>query len=490
MPPSSPTESTHVRIAIIGAGFSGLGLAIRLRQRGDTDFVVLDRADGVGGVWRANTYPGCACDVPSNLYSFSFAPNPGWSRTFSKQPEICAYLEDCAERFDLGPHLRFGCTVEAAVWDAPAAQWRLQTSQGPLSADFLVAANGALAEPSTPDIPGLERFDGPVVHSARWDPTLELDGKRVALIGTGASGVQIAPAVQPVVERLDVYQRTPAWVWPRLDRPFTRLEHAMFRMLPWTQRLSRALIYTVREAYVVPFTRAPRMMRGAASVTHAMLRLQVRDADKRARLTPSYEFGCKRILLANDYYPALDEPNVDVVTDGIQQVVEDGIVSADGTHRPADVVALATGFHVVDNPFFQCVRGTGDRSVADAWTAGVQTYLGTLAPGFPNLFVMTGPNTGLGHSSMVYMIESQLAYVLGALDHMAETGRRSLEVRRDVADAWNADLQARLGETVWSSGCRSWYLDPNGRNVTLWPGFTWEFRRETRRFDPEVCLLR
>ncbi len=475
----------QTRVAIVGAGFSGLGMAIRLKQAAIDDFVVLERGEDVGGTWRDNTYPGAACDVPSHLYSFSFAPNPHWSRTYSPQREIRDYLRRTADRCGVRPHIRFGHEVRDASWDEGAQQWRITTAQGRFAARMLIFGNGPLAEPSVPAIPGLDRFAGTLFHSARWDHGHDLTGQRVAVIGTGASAIQFVPHIQPRAGHLTLFQRTPPWIVPRLDRPISGRRRTLFRAAPIAQRARRTAIYWQREIGALGLVYRPPMMQAAERIARAHLEAQVADPALRAKLTPSYTMGCKRILLSDDFYPALTQPNVEVVTDHIREVRARSVVTDDGVERPIDTIILATGFHVTDNPIYQRVHGRDGRALTDAWHDGPRAYLGAAVAGFPNLFIMIGPNTGLGHTSMVFMIESQLAYILDCLRVMDRRGLGAVDVRLDAQDAYNDELQRRMRRTVWASGCASWYLAANGRNTTLWPGFTWEYRLRTRRFDPK-----
>lgn len=485
----SDANPQHVRVAIVGAGFSGLGMAIRLKQQGNDDFFVLERAEDVGGTWRDNSYPGCACDVPSHLYSFSFAPNPDWTRTFSPQREIWDYLRRCAKRFGVGPYIRWGEEVHDASWDEDNQVWRLITTRGQLTAAVLVLGNGPLSEPALPPIPGLDRFAGTLFHSARWDAGHNLTGERVAVIGTGASAIQFVPHIQPRVGHLALFQRTPPWILPRGDRPISARRRAVFRALPLAQRLARAAIYWQRELGVLGLAYRPSLMRAPERLALKHLAAQVADPALRAKLTPHYTMGCKRILLSDDFYPALSRDNVEVVTDRIREVRTASVVTEDGVERATDTIIVATGFHVTDMPLAQCVRGRDGRTLADAWRDGPRAYLGATVAGFPNLFLLIGPNTGLGHTSMVYMIESQLAYILNCLRVMDRRGVRAVEVLPAAQAAFNDELQRRMRGTVWASGCASWYLDAGGRNSTLWPGFTWEFRRRTRRFDQAAYTL-
>ena len=476
----------EVRIAVIGAGFGGIATAIRLRQRAVRDFVVFDRATEIGGTWRDNSYPGCACDVPSQLYSLSFAPNPGWTRSFSGQAEIFAYLRDCVHRYDLSENLRLGHEVTAAGWDAASASWLIDTSGGDYRARVLVVAAGPLSEPTIPDLPGLADFTGRVFHSARWDHDYDLRGKRVAVIGTGASAVQFVPRIAGTVRRLHLFQRTPPWVLPRADRPIPALERRIYAAVPPAQRLARGAVDWGREMWATAFLR-PALMRLGQSLARRHLRRAVPDPALRARLTPDYTMGCKRILLANDYYPALSRNNVEVVTDGIGTVGPDGVTTRDGVHRQVDAIIFGTGFRVTDMPVAERVTGRDGRSLAEAWRDGMHAYQGTSVAGFPNLFLLLGPNTGLGHTSVVFMIECQVTYLLGMLGHLDRTGGVALEPRPEAQRSYTGMIDRRMAGTVWQrGGCRSWYQDATGRNSTLWPGYTWQYWLRTRRFDPDA----
>jgi cation diffusion facilitator CzcD-associated flavoprotein CzcO len=480
----------HTRIGILGAGFWGLGLAIRLKQAGITDYVVWERDADVGGTWWANTYPGCQCDIPSHLYSFSFAPNPDWTRTYPLQPEIQKYLGDVTDRFGVRDSIEFDCDVTSAVWDEEALAWRLETSRGPYVADFLFAAPGFLSAPSTPDFPGLDSFEGVTFHTARWNHEHDLRGRRVAVIGCGASAIQAVPKIQPLVEHLDVYQRTPPWVMPHRDRPITEFERKVYRRFPPLQRIPRAFVYWSRETLVPGFVHNPRWLGFAERIAKRHLAKQVLDPELRAKLTPNYSFGCKRVLPSNDWYPAITQPNVDVVTTGIKEIVPNGIVSNDGVLHEADTIVFATGFHVTDAPFAKIIRGTTGELMADMWEGSPQAYRGTAVAGFPNLFIVTGPNTGLGHNSLVFMIEAQLDYFMDAIREIEARGATRIEVRPEAQDAYNAKLQARMGQTVWNSGgCSSWYLDVNGKNTTIYPDFTWRYRLDTQHFDASAYEL-
>ena len=473
----------HVRIAVVGAGFGGLGTAIRLKRRGFDDFVVLERAGSLGGTWRDNVYPGCACDVPSHLYSFSFAPNPNWSRSFSAQQEIWDYLEHCADRFDVRRYLRFDTEVRRAAWDEAAQRWHIETSRGDYTADVLVSAAGSLNEPSVPKFAGLETFQGAMFHSARWDHGHDLARRRVAVVGTGASAIQFVPEIQPKVAKLSVFQRTPPWVMPRGERAMSEVEHGLYRRFPVLQRLMRLGIYWARELYAIGFLK-PRVMRTAQRLAEANLAKAVSDPRLRAKLTPRYAMGCKRILLSNTYYPALIRDNVEVVTEKIVEIRPRGIVTADGVEHPVDTIIFGTGFRVTDLPIAERVHGRDGRTLAEVWQGSPKAYRGTTVAGFPNLFLLLGPNTGLGHTSVVFMIESQIAYLLDALRLMRRGTIRVVEPELRAQQRFVAAVDRRMATTVWATGgCRSWYMDATGRNSTLWPGFTWRYRQRMRRFD-------
>ncbi|MGX5214830.1 flavin-containing monooxygenase [Streptomyces violaceus] len=486
-------EREHVRVAVVGSGFGGLGAAVRLRREGVTDFVVLERASSVGGTWRDNSYPGCRCDVPSHLYSFSFAPNPEWPRTFSGQEHIRAYLEHVTDVFRLRPHIRFDSEVKRMSWNAEQLCWDIETSSGNLSADMVVSATGPLSDPKVPEIPGLESFPGKVFHSARWDHDYALRGKRVAMVGTGASAAQIVPAVQPEVSRLTLFQRTAPWVMPRVDRNISDTERWLHRQLPFTAQLRRGLLWGIRELQVQAFTKHPGQLGLVEEMARRNMARSVKDPALRAKLTPDYRIGCKRILLSSDYYPALAQPNVDVVASGLAEVRGSTLVAADGSEAEADAIVFGTGFHVTDMPIADRVVGADGRTLAETWKGGMEALRGASAAGFPNWMTIIGPNTGLGNSSMILMIESQLNYLADYVRQLDVLGGRvALDARPGAVRAWNHRVQERMKRTVWNTGgCTSWYLDASGRNTTIWPGTTGEFRRATRRVDlAEYDVLR
>ncbi len=475
----------HVKVVIAGAGFSGLAMANRLKERGRGDFVVLERAAEVGGVWELNTYPGCTCDVPSHLYSLSFAPNPHWSHTYSPQPEIREYLRATADRFGLRPHIRTGVAVQSATWSERDSRWTLETSAGPYTCEVFISAGGPLTEPSWPDVPGLDRFEGTLMHSARWDHDLDLRGKRVASVGTGASAIQYVPRIADEVAQLHVFQRTAPWVMPHGNRPIHNIERTLYRAVPALQELVRQGVYWARELLVVGLAKDTRLLGALKQVSRIHMSRAISDRELRRKLTPDYAVGCKRILPSNHWYPTLAKPNVELIASGLSEVRGRTVISADGTEREVDVIILGTGYHVADIPFSEHVTGTDGRRLQEAWAGTPRAYLGASIPGFPNFFMLLGPNTGLGHSSMVYMIESQVDHVMAAIAARERSDSAVIEVRPEVHAGYNRDIDERMRTTVWElGGCRSYYVDATGRNATIWPDWTWRFRRLARR-DPQ-----
>jgi len=478
----------HVEHLIIGSGFSGLCAAIKLTEDGEDDFAVIEKADDVGGTWRDNTYPGACCDIPSQLYSLSFAPNREWSSSYSPQAEIQAYLQRVAREHGVRDRVVFGTELEQATWDDAAQLWRCRTTSGEVTARTLVTGVGGLSEPKLPDLEGLDSFEGALFHSARWDHSVDLAGRRVAVVGTGASAIQIVPELQKVAAHLDVYQRTAPWVIPRNDRRYSRPERAALRRVPALGRLYRTGIYWAHEGYVPMFTWQPRLGKPAEKAAIVNLRAGIKDPELRARATPSYRLGCKRILRSNTYYPALAADNVDLVTNPIASVTAKTIVTSDGVEHPVDAIVVATGFWTTEPPIADRIVGREGRTLAEEWAAhGMAAYKGTTVRGFPNLFVLVGPNTSLGHSSMVFIIESQVAYLRDALRTMRTQGYAAIEPRAAAQKRWNTNLQRRMRHTVWNTGgCSSWYLDAHGRNTVLWPKSTFTFRRLLARFDADA----
>ena len=471
-------------VLIIGTGFSGLGMGIKLKQAGVEDFTILERADDVGGTWRDNSYPGCACDVQSHLYSFSFEPNPNWTRMFAPQPEIKAYLQHCASKYGLLPHIRYNAELVRAEYDEKNAQWTVTTRAGETyRADVLVSGMGGLSTPAFPSIKGLETFKGKLFHSAHWDHDYDLEGKRVAVIGTGASAIQFVPQVAKKAARLDLYQRTATWILPKPDREISGAERLLFKRFPAAQRALRNSIYWMLESRVLGFVFNPRVMTLVERQARSHIRRQVKDPALRKKLTPDYTIGCKRVLISDDFYPAVSRANVDVITDGIRDIRANSVVDANGVERAVDAIILGTGFKAQDPMPRGAIFGRGGQDLLDAWSDGPEAYKGAAVSGFPNFYMLMGPNTGLGHSSMVYMIESQIQYVIDAVQTMQRDGLRSLEVRPEAQARYNAGLQQKLGKAVWQSGCKSWYVNEAGKNTTLWPGFTFRFRELTRRVE-------
>lgn len=481
--------ASHNHIAIIGTGFGGIAAAVRLDRAGLDDFVLLERADDVGGVWRDNTYPGAAVDVQCQLYSYSFAPNTKWDSRFAKQPEILGYLKDVTQRFGLGGRIVLNCAVERLDWDLVRHCWRLQTAHGERTADHVVIATGALADPAIPSLIGLDRFAGESFHSARWDRNFDPAAKRVAVIGTGASAVQFIPAIAPDVTQLSVFQRTPAWVIPRHDRKITSRAQFLMRVLPVLQRLERLRLYLARERILIAF-RHPAMLGQAQRSARKHLEAQVKDRSLRAKLLPDYRLGCKRVLVSDDYLAALDRPNVTMITDGIQEIDEDGIIDVTGVHHRVDAIIFGTGFRTSALPLTHQIYGRDGASMTEVWDGNPTAYLGTTVSGFPNCYLVHGPNIGVGHTSMIYMYESQANYIAGAISYARANNVVSVEPTPVAQSAFAAEVDRLSVGTVWTSGgCTSWYLDDNGRNINIWPGSTLGYRRRTLHFDASKHVL-
>lgn len=491
--PIKPPASTAVDVVIIGTGFAGLGMAMQMKKAGLNDFVLLEKAEEVGGTWRDNHYPGCACDVPSHLYSFSFAQNPDWSRLFSPQPEILQYLKKVTDEQGIRPHIHFNSALAEARWDETQGRWALRAANGAhYSARVLVSGMGGLSTPAYPQgIKGLENFKGKTFHSQDWDHGYDLAGKRVAVFGTGASAIQFVPQIQKQAARIDLYQRTPPWITPKPDRAMSEGLQNVFKKLPFVQSMLRNTLYMVMEARAFGFVVNPKLMAIDDKIARAHLKKQVKDPELRKKLTPDYKIGCKRVLISNDYYPAVSQPNVSLVTEGIQEVKAHSVVDSNGVEREVDAIIFGTGFKAADPMPGKMIFGKGGVDLLDTWRDGPEAYKGTTVAGFPNLFLIVGPNVGLGHSSMVYMIESQVAYVMDALKTMQQIDKPVMEVRAEKQAEFNVRLQEKTQGTVWNTGgCKSWYLHPkSGKNVTLWPGFTWQFRNETKKFDTDAYEL-
>ncbi len=488
-PTPTPAPGTSpVEVVIVGAGFGGLGMAIRLKRAGIHDFIILEQATRVGGTWRDNTYPGCACDIPSHLYSFSFAPKAAWSRRYPAQAEIQAYLEACVDQFGLRPHLRLGHTLQAARFDN--GLWRL-TTHPTLDIDtrVLVLAQGALHRPAIPPLPGIETFAGPTFHSARWNHHIDLTGKRIAVIGTGASAIQFVPRIAPKVAALTLFQRTPPWILPKSDPATSPFRSWALQRLPLLRRTLRAWLYWTHELGAIGFVVLPRLMRVAERQARTHAKRQLADGALRQRLTPAYSIGCKRILLSNDFLPSLNRPNVHVVTDPISRITPTAVITADGAEHPADLLILATGFQATDPIGAMRIFNPTGTTLAEAWRDGMQARLGLAVAGFPNLFLLGGPNTGLGHNSIVFMLEAQINHVLRCLRLLHRRRATLIEVTAEAQARFKQRLDRRMQRTVWLSGCRSWYLDRNGRNTTLWPGFSVSYWWRTRLVSEQAYRL-
>ncbi|NEW38140.1 NAD(P)/FAD-dependent oxidoreductase [Nocardia cyriacigeorgica] len=478
-----PARTEHTHIAIVGAGFGGIGFAIKLREAGFDDLVVLERAGDLGGTWQANTYPGCACDVPSHLYSYSFAPNPDWSRTYGKQPEILEYLRTVATTYDVVRHIRFDTELLGAQWDERLSRWRIDTSRGMLTADFLISAAGVFSEAKYPSLPGLETFAGTSFHSLHWDHGHDLTGERVAVIGTGASAVQFVPEIQPKVGRLTVFQRSAPWIVPRMDRRTMTLERVLLDRVPLTQKAVRGTWYTLIESFGLVGFVDNRFRHPYELLGRIQLRRQIRDRTLRQKVTPDYMIGCKRAIFSDAYLPALDQPNVDVVTDPIAEVRPHSIVTWAGEEIPVDTIIYGTGFDPLPSVFDRFVGRKG-RSIADLHQQRPQSYLGTTIAEFPNFFATLAPFGAAGNQSAIYMIESQITYIVDALKTMRDNGARRIEVRKHVQDAFLREMAERSASTVWlTGGCTSYYTTPDGRNSGLYPNWSFEYRRRTSRFD-------
>ena len=480
-------------VLIVGAGFSGLGMAIKLLQQGTKDFLVIEKADDIGGTWYVNQYPGCACDIPSHLYSFSFDRNPDWSRMYSGRDEIQRYLKSCAHRYGLNPYIRVNTRMREAIWDEGTSLWRVTTGDGAtLRTRVLVSAVGALHTPKFPDIPGMEKFAGPAFHSTWWDSSVPLEGKRVAVIGTGASAIQFVPEIAPKAAKLFLFQRTPPWILPKTDFSIPERWKKRFRRFPFMSWLFRTALFWLYEVRVWGFLgKMGALRKRGQKMALDHLQAQVPDPKLRAKLTPSYELGCKRVLISNDFYPAIQRPNVEFVTDGIREIREHSIVTQDRTERPVDVLIYGTGFRATEPLHDTRVVGRNGLDIHEAWKDRISAYLGTTVSGFPNFFILLGPNTGLGHNSVVLMSEAQIGYVMDCLRLMRKRGSRVMEVKAETQQRFVDELRMRLAGTVWQSGgCRSWYQDAKtGESPVLWPGSVVSYMRKTKAVAENDYIL-
>jgi cation diffusion facilitator CzcD-associated flavoprotein CzcO len=474
-------KENHVKFVIVGSGFAGLTMAIRLKQAGENDFVILERASEVGGVWRENRYPGCACDVPSYLYSLSFAPNTNWTRKYSPQPEIFSYIKNCVDKFSLQTHLRLQHEVLRMDWQEDQGQWRTQTSQGVFHSQFVMRAVGTLSVPSIPPMLGIEKFKGQTFHSASWPQDFKAQRRNVAVIGTGASAAQFIPEIQPQVSSLQVFQRTPVWVLPRNDQPVSSFMRKVFQAVPLLQKLTRLKLYLQFEFAVLGFLH-PRLMELAQKKAVKFLENSVSDPALRARLTPNYILGCKRILLSDTYFPALTQPNVEVIDKRIRAVVAEGIVTEDGRTHVVDTIIFGTGFKTGDMPISRVVWGQGEKNMAQQWKGSPSAYLGITVKDFPNFFMLSGPHTGVGHTSLLYMLECQVEHILKVVTEMKKLNVQIIEPRAEAQKDFVQMVDRVMSKTVWVlGGCKSWYEDITGRQSILWPGFTFRFRQLTAK---------
>ncbi|HKY58673.1 MAG TPA: NAD(P)/FAD-dependent oxidoreductase [Aeromicrobium sp.] len=475
-------------IVVIGTGFSGMGAAVKLLESGRTDFAILEKADDVGGTWRDNTYPGCECDIPSHMYSFSWRLNPDWSRNFSAQPEIWAYMQKVADEKGIRPYIHFGVEVTGLAWDEDRSVWTVRTSAGEdYEARIVLSGVGGLHIPNIPAIGGAETFAGPRFHSAEWDHTVDLAGKKVAVIGTGASAIQFIPIIAEEVEHLTVFQRTPPWVLGKKDNAIHPVRQKFFDKVPGLTRAYRDAIYWGLEARAIAFNGHLNVLPYAEKLAKANIARAIDDPELRRKLTPDYRLGCKRVLQSNTYYPTFNRANVDLVTDHVSEIVPDGVIDAAGNKHEADVIIYGTGFHVVDAFDFLDIKGRDGMDVGEQFRKhGVETYLGMTIHGVPNLFLMLGPNTALGHNSVVFMIEQQTKYILTMLEEMEKRGADVVEVTKQAQDEWNEEIQRLVTKGIWTQGgCTSWYLDAQGKNRTIWPKFTFQYWWETRKVVAE-----
>ncbi|MFN5703768.1 MAG: flavin-containing monooxygenase [Gammaproteobacteria bacterium] len=473
--------SQSCQVLIIGTGFGGLGMAIQLQKSGISDFMLLEKADAIGGTWRDNSYPGAACDVPSHLYSYSFEPKIDWSSKFAPQAEIHAYMQHCVDKYGLAKHVRLRSEVISAAFDEAAGLWRVTLDNGEeLAAPVLISACGQLNQPAYPALPGIDQFQGQAFHSARWRHDIDLSGKRVAVIGTGASAIQFVPQIQPKVAQLRLFQRSPAYVLAKPDRHYRTWELALMRRMPWLQVIDRGFEYLYHEVRGLAFISMPWLMKVYRFSFERHLNKYIRDPHLRAQLQPDYPMGCKRILISNDFYPALARPNVNVISSAISHVSADAIITADGREHPCDVLIYGTGFTATDFLAPMRIRGLGGLELNQAWQDGAEAYKGISVNGFPNLFILYGPNTNLGHNSIIYMLESQFRYVLGCLSLLRVQNARYMDVKAPVQQRFNQRIQLRSHRTIWEQGCTSWYKTASGKSTNNWPGYTITYRLQTQ----------
>ena len=477
-------------MAVVGGGFGGVGAAVMLKRAGYEDVTVFERGERIGGVWSHNTYPGAACDVPSHLYEFSFEPNPRWSRRYAPQAEIQAYLEDVARRHGVLDRVRTGTEVTRARWDGERGKWLLDTGAGAHEADILITACGQLSVPKMPTIPGLESFEGPAFHTAEWRHDVDLAGKRVAVVGTGCSAIQTVPEIQPIVEHIDIYQRSPGWTFPKMDFAYSERTQRLFERFPALQRLDRAAVFAFMEIGAFAMTRRLALLAPFRAIGRRQIDSAIGDEQLRAKVTPTDEVGCKRLMLTDEWYPTLAKPNVELITEPIAEVTAHGVRVADGSERPADVIVLATGFKTHGFVAPMEIIGSAGRTLAEEWAPAPHAYLGMSVPSFPNMFLLYGPNTNGGTGSVIYVIEAGMTHVIAALRALERADAREIEVRRQTAETFDRQLHAALAKTVWHTGCTSWYMDENGNDPNQWPWLWSAYRRRTASIGPGAYTLR
>lgn len=483
--PAQPEAITHIDIAIVGSGFGGLCMAIKLLEAGNKNFVILEKGSEVGGTWRDNTYPGAACDVQSHLYSYSFEGKPDWSKRYASWQEIQNYILHCTDKYGLRPFVRFNQEVTEAHFDEKSAKWTVRTASGStFIVNHFILATGPLHVPAIPKLKGLDQFKGKVFHSAQWDHSYDLKGKKVVSIGTGGSAIQYVPEIAPDVEKLHVFQRTPAWVIPRDERMYWDIEKSFFKRVPLLRKLHRARLYWTNESRVWPVFN-PSVAKALQNLAKLFIKAQVKDPVLAKKLTPEYTIGCKRVLISNKYFPTFNRDNVELVTDGIKEIREHSVVTQDGVERAADCIILGTGF-ISDPRIYMkdfALTGLGGRDIRDDWEDSAEAYMGVSVNGYPNMYQLVGPNTGLGHNSIIFMIEAQVNYILDCMKALNQKGAAYMDVKADVQYRFNVDVQENIKDTVWGTGCQSWYQQADGKNVAIWPWSTWKYWLKTRKVN-------
>lgn len=476
-------------VVIVGAGLAGIGAAIMLARAGYIHITLLERSDRIGGVWNHNTYPGASADVPAHLYEFSFSLNPRWARRYASQREIQAYIEDVAKTHGVLELVRLGIEVTGARWSDDSQQWTLQTNAGPVVGDVLIAACGQLSIPRIPDLPGMASFAGETFHTARWRHNVDLAGRRVALVGTGPSAIQVAPAIQPIVRQLDIYQRSPGWTLPKMDFTYSRRSRWWYEHAPLLQRLDRTMTFAIMEVGAVGMTRLSWLLTPLRAVAQRRINKAIADRDLRRKVTPEDAMGCKRLLLTDDWYSTLTATNVELITDPLAEVKRDRVVTANRCERVTDVLILATGFKTHEFVAPMDITGAGGQTLASVWAEVPRAYLGITVPGFPNMFLLHGPNTNGGTGSAIYMIEAMARHIVLALDAMVARSARSIEISSHAAVQFERELRGALDRTVWNTGCTNWYVDDAGNNASQWPWLSTEYRRRTGRVADETYVF-